>query len=151
MSEWCPPEWTARSRPTAISAATGCRGRRLIYVNAPPDAGRYAAGHMDRPVKIAPRPVSCGRAFPPSLPVRDGRIFGPLDKSLDAKDVNDGKPWSGFDDGVLRASVEGGSDLLETALRLCRSGTPFEVYKRAKQLGLKQWQPAERSPKSRRK
>jgi len=70
-----------------------------------------------------------------------------VDKMNRPFDVKDGKPWSSFDDGVLRASVEGGSDLFETALRLCRSGTPFEVYQRAKHLGLKQGQPAEKPRK----
>jgi hypothetical protein len=59
-------------------------------------------------------------------------------------DINDGKPWSDADDKVLRASIVGGNGLLETASLLCRSGTPFEVYKRAKHLGLTQWQSARR-------
>jgi hypothetical protein len=47
------------------------------------------------------------------------------------------KPWSDADDEVLRASIAGGNGLLETASLLCRSGTPFEVYKRARELGLR--------------
>jgi hypothetical protein len=90
-----------------------------------------------------------GEPGPPSPPVRDGRIFGPPDKS--GPDLKDGKPWSDADDEVLRANVAAGCSLVETAAALCRSGTPFEVYERAKKLGLRQWQPAERSPKSRRK
>jgi hypothetical protein len=55
---------------------------------------------------------------------------------MDGSDLNDGKPWSDADDEVLRASVAGGSGLLETATLLGRSGTPFEVYKRGIKLGL---------------
>lgn len=52
-------------------------------------------------------------------------------------DLNDGKPWSDADDTVLRASIAAGNSLLETASLLCRSGTPFEVYKRAVKLGVR--------------
>jgi hypothetical protein len=54
-------------------------------------------------------------------------------------DINDGKPWSETDDEDLRASVAVGDTLPNTAMFLCRSGTPFEVAERAKKLGLK-WQ-----------
>jgi hypothetical protein len=57
---------------------------------------------------------------------------------MDKPDLNDGKPWSDADDDVLRASVAKGTGLLEVAAVLCRSGTPFEVYKRGVLLGL--WQ-----------
>jgi hypothetical protein len=54
-------------------------------------------------------------------------------------DTNDEKPWSEADIADLRASIEHGSTLEETAAFLCRAGTPFEVARKAKELGL-HWQ-----------
>ena len=64
-----------------------------------------------------------------------GLIFcAPMNKP----NLKDGKPWSDADDDVLRSSVAKGTGLLEAAAVLCRSGTPFEVYKRGVMLDL--WQ-----------
>jgi hypothetical protein len=87
------------------------------------------------PFPSEPRAVNCGRAFSPSP-----RIFSPLDKSFDVKDVNDGKPWSDADDKLIRMSVAASVGLLEIASSLRRSGDPFAIYRRARELGLG-WQP----------
>ena len=57
---------------------------------------------------------------------------------MNKPNLKDGKPWSDADDDVLRSSVAKGTGLLEAAAVLCRSGTPFEVYKLGVMLGL--WQ-----------
>lgn len=80
----------------------------------------------------APPPISV-EPGPPPPPGREGRIF---DKP--GPDLNGGKPCSDADDDVLRTNVAAAIGLLETAAVLRRSGTPFEVYKRARKLGL--WQ-----------
>jgi hypothetical protein len=47
---------------------------------------------------------------------------------MNKPDLKDGKPWSDADDDVLRASVAGGTGLIEAAAVLCRSGTPREAW-----------------------
>jgi hypothetical protein len=57
-------------------------------------------------------------------------------------DIYDGKPWSEQDIADLRASVETGSTIEETAGFLCRSGTADDVARKAQELGLKWRSPA---------
>ena len=56
------------------------------------------------------------------------------DKQLDYKD---GKPWSDMDVEDLKASLEHGSSIEETAEHLCRQGTLDDGKRKADELGLK--------------
>ena len=51
-------------------------------------------------------------------------------------DINDDEPWSETDIADLKNHVAQGASLEETATFLCRSGTPFEIARKAKELGL---------------
>jgi ribosomal protein L13E len=52
------------------------------------------------------------------------------------RDIYDDEPWSKMDDADLRNHVARGFTLEETAAFLCRAGTPLDVARRAKELGL---------------
>jgi hypothetical protein len=54
-------------------------------------------------------------------------------------DIYDKEPWSDMAIEDLKQAVANGATLEETAMFLCRSGEPFAVAKKAKELGLK-WQ-----------
>jgi hypothetical protein len=56
------------------------------------------------------------------------------------RDIYDGEPWSEMDIEDLKGAVAYGRSLEETSEFLCRSGTPFDVAAKAKELGLT-WQP----------
>ncbi len=61
-------------------------------------------------------------------------------------DTNDRKPWSEADIADLKASIAHGATLEGAASFLCRAGTPLEVARKAKELGLR-WQKGGRKRK----
>ncbi len=53
------------------------------------------------------------------------------------RDLNDGKEWSDVDLHDLRASIESGASIEETAVLLARSTNVAEVESKARELGLR--------------
>jgi hypothetical protein len=52
-------------------------------------------------------------------------------------DIYDGADWTAMDMDDLRAAIEHGRSIEETAEFLCRSGSLDEVARKANELGLK--------------